>query len=143
LQIGDVPSAITYLEKGFQTYEMLRQNAKTGGDRRSLYGTMATLAQAYCMNKQYDNGLKLFNRAINEEGAHVGQYHFQLGYKYLNAGLCARSAKQHKEALRLLGTSHDIMKKNPTHFSRDTISTVIQSIKSLENQLQHSRSGEF
>ncbi len=133
-----IGKAIDYLEKSLKTYRQLFESAGTGGDRRSLYSTMATLAQAYCVNKEFDRGLGMFHRAITEESSHVGPRHFQLGLKYLNAGMCSKEAGKLKEALKYFQSCSEVVRLNPTHFDKAFVSVMRNRIEATISAINSS-----
>jgi len=80
-------AAFDYLSQAVSLYE--NDLVQVSSDRRSYLFALSSLANVFCLKRQFTVGLATFARAIDLESSFLGAGHHNLFLKLVNAGMCA------------------------------------------------------
>ena len=125
--------SIKYLSLSKELHEEVLSKSIT--DRRSYLVTLSLLARAYCINRDFKNGVELFEKSIVLEIEHIGDYHHNLVPKLANGGICAMDSGDTGKAKTWLRKAIEILDQHKSLHSmyemdyRETIEDLLRSMQ--------------
>jgi tetratricopeptide (TPR) repeat protein len=140
--IGEINSSVAMLQKSLSIYDKLAATStddmRGSGDTRAKLGIMSSLAKALCMQEKFEEGMQVFRDCIKQESEHVGEFHHNLGQKYVNAGVCAIQGGLYLEARDFLRKVLKVSANNPHVSMVESVGIARRHLTTLDSYFSES-----